>query len=78
VLQSEKFDPDGAYIRKFVPELARIGTPWIHRPWTAPPEELAASGVVLGTTYPHPIVDHGFARAKTINAYASAASAATS
>jgi deoxyribodipyrimidine photo-lyase len=77
VLQSEKFDPDGDYIRTFVPELARIKTPWIHRPWTAPPEDLAAAGVALGATYPYPIVDHSFARSRAINAYADATSTAT-
>jgi deoxyribodipyrimidine photo-lyase len=77
VLQSEKFDPDGAYIRKFVPELAHVAIPWIHRPWTAPPEELAAGDVALGVTYPYPIVDHGFARSRAINAYAEATRVAT-
>jgi deoxyribodipyrimidine photo-lyase len=72
VLQSEKFDPDGGYIRAFVPELAGIMAPWIHRPWTAPVGELAAGGVTLGTTYPHPIVDHRFARGRAITAYAEA------
>jgi deoxyribodipyrimidine photo-lyase len=72
VLQSEKFDPDGTYIREFVPELARIATRWIHKPWAAPQEALAAGGVTLGATYPHPIVDHGFARGRSITAYAEA------
>ena len=76
VLQSEKFDPDGAYIRRFVPELSHITTPWIHRPWTAPPEVLAAAGVALGATYPYPIVDHSFARSRAINVYAEATKAA--
>jgi deoxyribodipyrimidine photo-lyase len=76
VLQSEKFDPDAAYIRAFVPELATLATPWVHRPWTAPPETLATGGVTLGTTYPYPIVDHGFARRRAINAYAEASRAA--
>jgi deoxyribodipyrimidine photo-lyase len=77
VLQCEKFDLDGAYIRKFVPELARIAAPWIHRPWTAPPEEFAEAGVALGATYPYPIIDHSFARSRAINAYAEATRAAT-
>jgi deoxyribodipyrimidine photo-lyase len=76
VLQSEKFDPDGGYIRAFVPELAGIMAPWIHRPWTAPSGELAAGGVTLGTTYPHPIIDHRFARSRALNAYAEATRAA--
>jgi deoxyribodipyrimidine photo-lyase len=76
VLQSEKFDPDGAYIRAFVPELAGVTAPWIHRPWTAPAGELAAGGVTLGATYPHPIVDHRFARSRAIEAYDEATRAA--
>ena len=76
VLQSEKFDPDAAYIREFVPELAGIAAPWVHRPWMAPPETLASGGVTLGSTYPYPIVDHRFARDRTISAYAEASRAA--
>jgi deoxyribodipyrimidine photo-lyase len=77
LLQSEKFDPDGVYIRKFVPELAVLPSRWIHRPWTAPPEDLSAAGVVLGATYPYPIIDHNFARGRVITAYAGAAGATT-
>ena len=69
VAQSGKFDPDGAYIRAFVPELAHVPAPWIHAPWTAPPMELASSGVTLGVSYPHPIIDHDFARGRVIAAY---------
>jgi deoxyribodipyrimidine photo-lyase len=76
VLQSEKFDPDGAYIRSFVPELARLAAPFIHRPWNAPAMELAAAGITLGTTYPHPIIDHGFARSRALSAYGDARQAA--
>jgi len=72
VLQSEKFDPEGGYIGEFVPELAGIMAPWIHRPWTAPVGELAAGGVTLGATYPYPIIDHRFARTRAVNAYAEA------
>ena len=77
VLQSEKFDAEGEYIRKFVPELAQIPTRWIHKPWAAPPEELVTAGVVLGATYPHPIIDHAFARQRAVNAYGEAARAST-
>jgi deoxyribodipyrimidine photo-lyase len=76
VLQSEKHDPGGGYIRAFVPELAGMMAPWIHRPWTAPVGELVAGGVTLGATYPYPIVDHRFARSRAVNAYAEAARAA--
>jgi deoxyribodipyrimidine photo-lyase len=76
VVQSEKFDPDGSYIRAFVPELAELPAPWIHRPWTAPPMDLAAAGVTLGDHYPRPIIDHGFARTRALAAYGDAAQAA--
>jgi deoxyribodipyrimidine photo-lyase len=72
VLQSNKFDPCGEYIREFVPELANVPARWIHAPWTAPPGKLAALGVTLGASYPHPIIDHGFARNRVISAYKAA------
>uniref|UniRef100_A0A832I1E8 Deoxyribodipyrimidine photo-lyase n=1 Tax=Eiseniibacteriota bacterium TaxID=2212470 RepID=A0A832I1E8_UNCEI len=69
VLQGEKFDPDGAYVRRFVPELARVPARWIHRPWEAPPLALAEAGVTLGDTYPAPIVDHAEQRARALAMY---------
>ncbi len=69
VLQSEKFDADGGYIRRFVPELAKLDSKTIHAPWLAAPAALARAGVRLGDTYPHPIVDHGKARAAALDAY---------
>jgi deoxyribodipyrimidine photo-lyase len=70
VLQAEEFDPDGAYVRRWVPELARLALPHIHGPWQAPPEALSRAGVTLGKTYPRPIVDHAFARARALGAFA--------
>lgn len=70
VLQGEKFDPDGAYVGKWVPELAQLPPKLIHQPWTATPIELASAGVTLGKTYPEPIVDHAAARARALAAYA--------
>lgn len=70
ILQGEKFDPDGAYVSKWVPELARLPARLIHQPWDATPMELAAAGVTLGKTYPEPIVDHKAARARALAAYA--------
>ncbi len=66
--QGIKFDPDGDYVRKYVPELAALPREFIHEPWTAPPGLLLGHGVVLGKTYPHPIVDHGFARDRALAA----------
>jgi deoxyribodipyrimidine photo-lyase len=68
VLQGEKFDPDGAYVRRWVPELAKVPRKFVHRPWEAPPETLRAAGVALGRDYPRPIVDHAMARARALEA----------
>ena len=70
VLQGEKFDPEGAYVRRFVPELGRMPSRWIHKPWEAPAAVLQAAGVKLGATYPLPIVDHAQARAAALGAFA--------
>jgi deoxyribodipyrimidine photo-lyase len=69
MLQAEKFDPDGAYVRRWVPELAQLAPPDIHAPWEASNETLARAGVVLSKTYPKAIVEHGPARARAIAAY---------
>ncbi len=69
VLQSERFDPDGDYIRKWVPELAGLPTPWIHKPWMAPKEVLEAAGVRLGEHYPLPMVAHEEARRQALAAW---------
>lgn len=71
VLQGEKFDPEGAYVRRWVPELAGVPDQWVHRPWEAPPLALAAAGATLGGTYPHPIVEHEAARKRALEALAS-------
>ncbi len=73
VLQSQKFDPDGEYIRRWVPELAGLPASMIHEPWEVPPLDLAGHGVVLGDSYPDPIVDHAMARQRAIDAYRSVA-----
>jgi deoxyribodipyrimidine photo-lyase len=62
VTQGEKFDPEGAYVRRWVPELALMPAKFIHSPWQAPAEILAAAGVRLEANYPRPIVEHAFAR----------------
>jgi len=69
VTQSKKFDPDGAYIRRWVPELAALSGTVIHAPWDAPPSELSAAGVIVGDTYPAPVVLHDVARDRALAAY---------
>jgi deoxyribodipyrimidine photo-lyase len=70
VTQSEKFDPAGAFIRRYLPALARLPDALIHAPWRARPVDLAAAGVTLGLDYPAPIVEHQAARAATLARYA--------
>ena len=64
-VQSAKFDPDGVFVRRWVPELRSLFGPGIHCPSAAPPMELQAAGVVLGETYPWPVVEHRSARGQT-------------
>lgn len=70
MLQGAKVDPDGAYVRRWIPELAEMPALWIHRPHEAPEAVVSAAGVVLGETYPRPIVDHAEARARALAAFA--------
>ena len=69
LLQGKKFDPAGAYVRRYVPELARFSDAVIHEPWTANRQEQEAAGCVIGRGYPAPMVDHAEARARTMAIY---------
>jgi deoxyribodipyrimidine photo-lyase len=71
VLQGEKFDPNGDYVRHWVPELAKLPNDVLHKPWTAPKGVLAMAGVTLGDSYPAPLVDHAKARARALAAFQS-------
>ena len=70
VTQSEKFDPQGRFIRRYVPELAAVPDKWIHAPWRMPPLEQAAAGTIIGRDYPAPLVAHDAARQLTLARYA--------
>jgi len=70
VSQSEKFDPEGRFIRRYLPQLAGLSGNAVHAPWTARPLDLQAAGLVLGRDYPLPIVDHAQAREQTLRRYA--------
>lgn len=67
--QSVRFDPDGAYVKRWVPELAALPPKLLHAPAAAPPLLLAAAGVILGETYPRPIVDHATQRVACLDMY---------
>ncbi len=69
VTQSRRFDPEGKFIRRYLPQLAGLDDAQIHAPWENGPIELEAAGVELGRTYPRPIVDHAEAREKTLQRY---------
>ena len=69
VLQGERFDPLGDYIRRWVPELASLPSKWIHQPWAAPTEVCAKAGVTLGVNYPWPVIDLAQTRMKALSLY---------
>lgn len=70
VSQSQKFDPQAKFIRRYLPQLAGLPDAAIHAPWLAKPVDLASAGISLGTHYPEPLVDHAQARATTLARYA--------
>ena len=69
MLQGARFDPEGLYIRTWIPELENLPNRWIHQPWEAPKCVLEEAGVVLGKNYPKPIVDHSLAKIEALLAY---------
>jgi len=71
VTQGEKFDPEGDYVRRWVPELSSMPARYIHHPWDAPDNILRTANVILNTTYPRPVVDHRMARERFLAVAAS-------
>ncbi len=69
ILQGEKFDPDGEYVKTFVPELSKLEKKFIHKPFDAPKDVLQKAGIELGKTYPKPLVDHNAARQRALATY---------
>ena len=69
ILQGEKFDPGGNYVRRWVPELNNLSAKLVHQPWTATPMELEDAGIKLGIDYPMPIIDHKEGRDRALKAY---------
>jgi deoxyribodipyrimidine photo-lyase len=76
VAQGRRFDPDGAYVRRWVPELSSVPDAYIHEPWTMPAHAQDAAGVVIGHDYPAPLVHHAEARLRALAAYRQSRSSA--
>ncbi len=72
ILQGKKHDPDGAYVRRWLPELKDVPNQYIHTPWDMPVEVQRYAGCVIGKHYPPPIIDHAWARERTLQAFAQA------
>lgn len=68
VMQAGRFDADGDYVRRWVPELARLPDDWLHAPAAAPRTVLEQAGVIIGKTYPKPIVDLKVSRQRALDA----------
>jgi deoxyribodipyrimidine photo-lyase len=69
ITQGEKFDAQGKYIRKWIPELAKLPDKYIYRPWEASQKDLDDAGITLGKDYPKPIIDHKEGRNRALRAY---------
>ena len=71
VTQSQKFDPRGHYLRRWLPEIERLPDKWLHQPWLAPRSVLHEAGIHPGTTYPSPLIEHAAARRDALDAFSS-------
>ena len=71
IVQGAKFDPNGDYVREYIPELSQIPTKFIHKPWEAPEDILLQVGIILDKDYPLPIVDLKLSRERALSAFKS-------
>ena len=71
ILQGKKFDPEGSYVRLWVPELSQLPDIHVHEPWKESPQKLKSCGVILGVNYPYPVVDHRSARNRALSLFRS-------
>ncbi len=69
ILQGQKFDPNGDYVRRWIPELNAAPTPFIHTPWKMSLDEQTRAGCLIGKQYPAPIIDHAWARERALQTY---------
>ncbi len=69
IIQGEKFDPEGEYVKKWCPELTKLSPKYIHKPWTVPQLLLKECDIILGVTYPHPIIEHTHGRTRALEAF---------
>ena len=72
ILQGRTFDPDGSFVKRMIPALAKLPLKYVHAPWTTPPLLQAQVGCVIGRDYPEPVVDHAFARERALAVYGAA------
>jgi deoxyribodipyrimidine photo-lyase len=72
--QQQRFDPDGSYVRRYVPELEHVPDEYLSEPWTMPAEVQQAAGCIIGSDYPAPLVDHAQARREALDRFAAARS----
>lgn len=70
ILQGKRFDPDGSYVKEYVPEIRGLDAQYVHEPWDAPDLQLQSAGIQIGDTYPAPIVNHQFGRDRALAALA--------
>jgi deoxyribodipyrimidine photo-lyase len=69
ITQGEKFDPDGSYVKQYLPELSKVPAKYVHKPWELGGLDLATAGLRLGSDYPVPVIEHSVGRARALKAF---------